>query len=87
MKTIVISGANGYLGKSLCRNLASSYQVIGLVRNSNTKIKDVEIMEYEKLKKINFLFEDIIFIHTAAYVHKNPKMDKSQINFLYCSKF
>ncbi len=83
MKTIIISGANGYVGKSLCRNLASSYQVIGLVRNKVTKIKNVEIMEYENLQKINFLFEDIIFIHSAAFVHKNPKMDKSQIKNIY----
>jgi CDP-paratose synthetase len=53
-KTILITGANGFLGKMLCKKLAEDYHIIPVIRNT-----DIELLF--KQNKIDYI------IHAATF--------------------
>lgn len=73
---VLVTGANGFVGRSLCRQLRENgYYVIGVIRNSTMK-NDAEAHEYHAIGDIeNFdrwdkLLEDVEFIvHLAGRAH------------------
>ena len=74
MKTILITGINGFLGSSICYHLYKDYKVIGLDRSlsSNFRIKDIEleIESYHsdkiEIESVFFKYKIDIIIHTAT---------------------
>ncbi len=79
MKSILITGINGFLGKHLAKHFTHDYQVIGLDYSTENRF----LIDDEKFKIVNSnyckwfkLFEqntiDII-IHTATYYDKNSE--------------
>ena len=76
MKKILVTGASGFIGKSICKTLSKSdISVIGLVRSFNSSLKNVDI-EYQSVGDINYKTEwkDILagkdcIIHCAAKAH------------------
>lgn len=79
-KTILVSGANGFIGSALCTYFAAQgHRVIGMVRkptgNAESRVFDL----YEKTIPAN-LFDGVdVFIH-AAYVKQTGKEDTYTIN-------
>ena len=74
MKTIIITGANGFVGSWLCRTFVNNgYEVVGIVRNRNSdisKIKNIEnlkivVSEISELK--NHL--DELPFNASAFIH------------------
>lgn len=80
MPTILITGANGFLGKNLTNFLCSklNYDIYGLIRKKNSNegfsIKEnLKIIDFDdKFSNLFSIVEDInpdIIIHTATYFH------------------
>lgn len=75
MKTILISGQNGFLGSHLIRNLYKDYTIIGLdlSYSDNFRVKDIlpEIISYNidkiEIEQIFGKHKIDIIIHTATY--------------------
>ena len=86
MKEILVTGAYGFIGKSICKTLSKSDRsVIGLVRSFNSSLKNIDI-EYQSVGDINYKTEwkDILagkdcIIHCAAKAHI---LDKSKVHTL-----
>jgi nucleoside-diphosphate-sugar epimerase len=82
MKTILITGINGFLGSSLAKSLAKTYEVIGLEYSLNNlfRIKDENFKVYPVENGItNDIFtenEIDIIIHTATFYGKNEDITK-----------
>ena len=73
MKTILITGINGYLGSSLARSLKNNYNIIGLEYSISNlfRIADLDIKVHSVENGIDEIFDadqpiDII-IHTATF--------------------
>lgn len=84
MKTILVTGINGFLGSKLAKALSSEYNIIGLeyslenlhrIENCNYKVYSAKDVIPEKL----FIEQNIdIIIHTATFYGKNNE-DYSQM--------
>ena len=46
MKKVIITAANGFLGKNLAKFLSQHYKIVALVRNIDEEIKDVKYFEW-----------------------------------------
>lgn len=77
MKTILITGINGFLGSNLAKRLSIDYQIIGLeysidnlfrLEGFSFKVYSSQSKDWEKLFKENVI--DII-IHTATFYGRN----------------
>ena len=74
-KTILITGANGFLGKNLCRLLKSNYTILASSRYEPEfkciwlKFKDTSLTNNEYIFK---KFKPNYLIHCAAIAHKKP---------------
>jgi NADH dehydrogenase len=79
-KTILISGANGFIGRALLDYFAAQgHRVIGLVRQSSAAFESRVFDLREKTIPAN-LFDNVdVFIH-AAYVKQTGKEDTYSIN-------
>lgn len=72
MKTILITGINGFLGSHLAKRLSNDNLVIGLEYNTDDlfRLKDTEFKVYSsKYQELELLFKENIFdiiIHTAT---------------------
>ena len=82
MKKICITGANGFIGKSLCSNLSShSKHVKGIVRNiySEPKIKNLEYVSIGDIRSNinweNHFYESDCIIHCAGISRSINKND------------
>jgi dTDP-4-dehydrorhamnose reductase len=69
---LLITGASGFLGWNLCRELADRYQIIGTRhRNRHAEHRKVDLADYRALKA---LLDDVrpdCVIHTAAHSNTN----------------
>lgn len=102
MKTIMITGINGFLGSYLAKRLIHDYHVIGLGNSTNNsyRIKDLDIKIYSSqtcnLEDI-FVNEDIhSVIHTATNYRRNNEPIKNVLEsnvvlpavlFSFCEKY
>jgi nucleoside-diphosphate-sugar epimerase len=72
MKTILITGINGFLGSSLAKNLINDFLIIGLEksRNNNFRIRDLDVksysLEFDNPESIFSEQKIDIIIHTAT---------------------
>jgi len=90
MKKIFITGASGFIGKALCKNLSEkNFEVFGATRNSklsinNNNFKKVLIKDIGQTKKwINNLDKIDCIIHCAAKTHStNEKFDFNRYNLI-----
>lgn len=74
---ILVTGANGFVGKALCQHLlARGYRVRGVVRSNQQPLADVEYAPIHDLASITraewtSLLDDVqVVIHCAALVHQ-----------------
>jgi len=94
-KTLLITGATGFIGSHLVQKLVDKYQVIALVPSSDIGIrflpKDVSVEygsleDFDLVKRILFKYEPKIIIHLAAitpvrYAFETPGIYQ-KINYL-----
>ena len=86
-KSIIISGAGGFLGRNLVNHaLAIGFKVKVLINNSNPfkhLEKSLEIIQWnmDSIQKIkNFIDKGDVFVHLAAYIPKDHYDSKNIIN-------
>jgi len=81
MKTILITGINGYLGSKLAIALSNSFEIVGLEYNCENlyRIKDYSFKVYDCKHGIpNELFGENkieIIVHTATFYGRNNESD------------
>ena len=86
MKTILITGINGYLGSHLAKTLASEYNIIGLEYSLDNlfRIKNCKYKVYQSNDDILdtvFTEQNIdIILHTATFYDKNNEDYKQLFN-------
>ena len=86
MKKILITGASGFIGQSLCKSLSKTNRsIIGVVRDINSSLK-VNNVDYQSIRDINLEtnWQDILvdvdcILHCAGVAHnmgnnKNPSL-------------
>ena len=82
MKTILITGINGYLGSHLAKKLSSQYKIIGLEYSLTNlfRIKNCDYIVYQSSNDIlESLFQEQIIdiiIHTATFYGRNEEDNK-----------
>lgn len=85
MKKVLITGANGFIGSNLIKNLGNKYEFYGMDRVPS-KILDNDhsfICNISEFDKVHQVFEKVkpdVLIHLAAIVHKN-NADTSEKNY------
>ena len=90
MKKILVTGASGFIGQSLCKTLSESGKlVLGAVRSFNSNLLSNNI-KYVKVEDINFQtkWENIIknidcVIHCAGIAHIKNKSKNNLLNLYY----
>ena len=83
MKKILVTGANGFIGQSLCKTLVIKNKLVhGIVRNSS-KVKKHDNIKYSSISEINYdtnwievLSNTDCVIHCAGRAHIMNKNDK-----------
>jgi nucleoside-diphosphate-sugar epimerase len=92
MQTVLITGANGFIGKNLIQFLSKDnrFQVVGCVRNSNSlkesdkyKIESgIDVTDIESIRNVIKKYSPVDFvIHLASLMDFYPS-DKGFIYFL-----
>ncbi len=76
MKKVLITGASGFLGWSLCRLLKNSYQIEGLFYRQNFEMADINwhrinLLEEKELKKFIKTIKPDAILHAAAIANPN----------------
>jgi len=76
IKTILITGASGFIGKEVCRTLSLIYKTVGLEHSKTAnyidgvKIFSINILDKDALNKICIQYNPDIVIHCAAIAHQ-----------------
>jgi len=84
MKTILITGASGFIGQALCKELSSKYKIVALDRRScsigqNTYVSAEANIEDEKaLKNVCNTYLPDVVIHCAGIAHQKPGSKKNE---------
>ena len=94
MKKILVTGASGFIGQSLCETLSKSGRlVLGAVRNLNSILINKNI-EYIPVGDIAFKknWKDLLvdvdcIIHCAGRAHKMIENKKSKILIIFLEPF
>ena len=77
MKTILITGASGFIGKALCRALSMKYRIIGLDRTPCFDSQDsrifvtADIEDEAAMKHVCNTYLPDVVIHCAGLAHQN----------------
>ena len=83
MKTILVTGASGYVGKALCKVLAArSYKVSGLVRTVREPVPGVEYVgiDLEHSYNLSAVCQDIdCIVHLAGRAHVLSEYDQNPL--------
>lgn len=71
MKTILITGINGFLGSSIAKKLSNKYQIVGLekINSNNSRLQGYDFKIYNSSNSIDVIFIDQridYIIHTAT---------------------
>lgn len=90
MKRILVTGASGFIGQSLCKTLSETGKsVLAIVRNLNYKLL-YENIEHVKVEDINYqtnwkeIIKDVdCIIHCAGIAHINYKPKKNSLNLYH----
>ena len=95
MKTILVTGASGFLGRAICRDLALKSHVIGFDRNSYsvdgvTSVKGC-ILNPDDIRSVLLKYRPDIVVHCAGIAHQklNTRLcadDYDQLNNLATKK-
>ena len=83
-KTIIITGANGFVGSLLCQKLKNNYNVVGLTRKPNESFLKCDINNIDELLEVNKAVGPDVVIHAAGTKDikfcENNKKKAYQIN-------
>ena len=81
MNKIIITGANGYIGKCLFFYLKKKFNVIGIDKNKSTEKKIIQcnLLDQKKLNKIIKKEKPDIIIHLAAQSLVDETINKKNI--------
>ena len=95
MKTILVTGASGFIGRAICRNLALKHHVIGFDRNFYS-IAGVTpaigcILNQDDIRSVLHKYRPDIVVHCAGIAHQKFKNslsvdDYDQLNNLAAKK-
>lgn len=85
MKKVLITGANGFVGRNLIKALKKDYIIYGIDRTKNVQLDDQHsfLSDIGDFSKVSMIFNEIkpdVLIHLAAIVHKNNN-DVSEKNY------
>jgi len=79
MKTVLITGINGYLGSHLAKTFASDYNIIGLEYSLNN-LSRIKNCNYKVYKSSNYILDNLfnehfidIIIHTSTFYGRNEE--------------
>lgn len=76
MKTILLTGANGFLGSYLMKYLQDFFYIVSLSRSSQSDIvQDLSVQEFNLSRQFDFV------IHSAGLAHMYPKNDLDKESF------
>ena len=75
MKTILLTGANGFLGKSILKQLARNHSLVSLSRT----IGDYRLSLEKEIPNFNEKFD--LVIHAAGKAHSIPKTEDEKKQF------
>ena len=84
MKTILITGASGFIGQALCKELSLKYKIIALDRRSCSSSQDTYVsveasIEDEKaLKNVCNTYLPNVVIHCAGLAHQKLNSKKNE---------
>jgi nucleoside-diphosphate-sugar epimerase len=84
MKTILVTGASGFIGRAICRSLIKKNQIIALdsqllsSRQKNYIPIRSDIRDEEMVINICKTYKPDIVIHCAGLAHQNPRNKKSK---------
>ena len=92
MKTILITGASGFIGQALCKELSSKYKIVALDRQSCSIGQDTYVsaeanIEDEKALKndCNTYLPDVV-IHCAGIAHQRLGSKKNENLYIWAYK-
>jgi nucleoside-diphosphate-sugar epimerase len=76
MKTILITGAAGFVGRALCKQLAAHYKVIGLYHKqkpfdlTNAAWEQLSLTDFHSVSEVCEKYSPDVVIHCAAIAHQ-----------------
>ena len=76
MKTLLITGASGFLGWNICQRAKADWKIIGTFRSHSTNMADVGLVQidltiFDDLKKLLKDTKPAAVIHAAALSDPN----------------
>ena len=60
MKTVLVTGCNGFIGQNLVKKLTNKFKVIGI--DNLVSSSRANLVNLNKLKNFNFIEQDIIYL-------------------------
>jgi len=83
MKTILITGINGFLGSHLAKGLQNNYRVIGLAKSKNNlyRLNDCNFMIYSSRDELGMIFKEnkIHAVINAATVYEKISFSRDEL--------
>lgn len=88
MKKVIITAANGFLGKNLAQFLSRNYEVVALVRTINETVKDVKYFQWNGVDPGDWQleFEDAYAVINLAGRSVNCRYNEENKKQIYASR-